>query len=100
MNPETTILVINAVVIAIAYTLIYPRFAGSNMNKLVTYDLLLTLLPLSLAWWLYAESDHQFNLIFMQTNWLVFTLVTYFIVEMPMSVGYMRVYYKDPNQKQ
>lgn len=99
MNPETTILLINAAVVAIAYTLIYPRFAGSNMGKLAVYDLLLSLVPLSIAWWLYANSGHEFNLIIMQTNWLVFTLVTYFVVEMPMSIGYMRAYYKDPNQK-
>ncbi len=99
MNPETTMLFINAAVIAVAYTLIYPRFAGSDMNKLVFYDLLLTLVPLSIAWWLYAESGHQFNLIVMQSNWFVFTLVTYFIVEMPMTLGYMRVYYKDTNKE-
>lgn len=98
MNPETTMLVINAVIVVIAYTLIYPRFAGSNMSKLSVYDVLLSLVPLSIAWWLYADSDHEFNLLVMQTNWLVFTLVTYFVVEMPMSIGYMRTYYKNPNK--
>jgi membrane protease YdiL (CAAX protease family) len=99
MNPETTMLVVNAVVIALAYTLIYPRVAGSNMGKMAVYDMVLSLIPLSIGWWLYAESGHQFNLIIMQTNWFVFTLATYFIVEMPMSIGYMRAFYKDPSQK-
>ena len=99
MNPETTILIVNTVVIVLAYTFFYPRYAGSQMGKLAVYDLLISLIPLAIAWWLYAESGHQFNLIITQTNWFVFTLATYFIVEMPMSIGYMRAYYKDPTQK-
>lgn len=99
MNPETTILVINTIIIVIAYTRIYPRYAKSDMGKLVVYDLLLTVVPLAIAWWLYANSGHQFNLIVTQTNWFIFTLVTYFIVEMPMTIGYMRAYYKEPTQE-
>ena len=34
MSPETTILLLNAAVIAIAYALVYPRFAGANITKL------------------------------------------------------------------
>lgn len=98
MNPETTLLVVNAIVIALAYTLFYPRYAGSQLNKLAVYDLLISIIPLSIAWWFYADSGHQFNLIIMQTNWFVFTLATYFIVEMPMSLGYMRAYIKDSNK--
>ncbi|MFZ9858075.1 MAG: hypothetical protein ACO3F2_07060 [Roseiflexaceae bacterium] len=99
MNPETTILIINTIVVVIAYTLIYPRYAKSNMGRLAVYDMLLSLVPLSFAWWLYADSGHQFNIIITQTNWFIFTLVTYFVVEMPLSVGYMRAYYKEPTEE-
>jgi hypothetical protein len=99
MNPETTILVVNAVVIAVAYTLIYPKYVGSQMSKLTFYDLLMSLIPISIAWWLYGESDHQFNAIIFQTNWFVFTLATYFIIELPMTIGYMRAFFKDPSDK-
>ncbi|MBM4412814.1 MAG: hypothetical protein FJ040_05120 [Chloroflexi bacterium] len=99
MNPETTMLLVNAVVIAVAYTLVYPRYAGSQMSKLTFYDLLISLMPLSIAWWLYGDSGHQFNAIIFQTNWFVFTLATYFIIEMPMTIGYMRAYIKDPDDK-
>jgi hypothetical protein len=98
MNPETTILIINTIVVVLAYSLFYPRYAGSHIGKLAVYDLLISVIPVSIAWWLYANSGHMFNLVIMQTNWFVFTLATYFIVEMPMSIGYMRAFYKDPNK--
>jgi hypothetical protein len=90
MNPETTMLLVNAVIIGLAYAFIYPRFAGNNVSKLAWYDVGVSIVPLLIAWYWYAEDAVTFNMVFFQTNWFMFTLITYFILELPMSIGYMR----------
>lgn len=98
MSHETTILLLNAAVIAIAYALIYPRFAGANIVKLAWYDVAVSLIPLGIAWYWYADADVRFNMVLFETNWFLFTAITYFILEMPMSIGYMRHYGVDQAQ--
>jgi hypothetical protein len=99
MSPETTILLLNAGVIALAYALIYPRFAGANITKLAWYDVAVSLIPLGIAWFWYADSGYAFNMVLFETNWFLFTAITYFVLEMPMSIGYLRHYGVD-NQQQ
>jgi hypothetical protein len=98
MSPETTILLLNAGVIAIAYALIYPRFAGANITKLAWYDVAVSLIPLGIAWYWYADVDYRFNMVLFEANWFLFTAITYFVLEMPMSIGYMRHYGVDQSQ--
>ena len=90
LSPETTMLLVNAIIIGLAYALIYPRFAGNDVTKLAWYDVAVSVVPLLIAWAWYAEDAVQFNMVFFQTNWFLFTLITYFILELPMSIGYMQ----------
>jgi len=39
MFPELTVLLVNAAVVVIAYFIVYPKFCGSNGNKIAANDL-------------------------------------------------------------
>ena len=45
-NPELFVLLLNAVVTGFAYFYIYPKFCGSDGNKITIYDLFVGSIPL------------------------------------------------------
>lgn len=92
MSPELIILILNAVLIVIAYQVVYPRWVGNSLQKLMINDVIATFISLIVTASLYAGRDYEFSLLVMTVNWFWFSLVTYSLMEMPMAVRYMRRY--------
>jgi hypothetical protein len=90
MSPELVILLLNTVLIVVAYQYVYPRWVGNNMQKLIMNDLIATFISLVVAGSLYSGSGEDFSLLVMTVNWFWFSLVTYSLMEMPMAMRYMR----------
>ena len=90
MSPELTVLLLNIVLIMLAYQYVYPRWVGNNMSKLIVNDIIATFISLLIAGSLYSSSGEDFLLLFGNVNWFWFTLVTYSVMEMPMAMRYMR----------
>lgn len=89
MHPFFIIIALNAVVYGLAYWVIYPRFCGRNMNRIVLIDCVLIAFILGIGYLLFHGQGHRFSLILFETNWVVFTILTGFAIEIPMVVRYM-----------
>lgn len=90
MSAELTILLLNAILIVIAYQYVYPRWVGNNMQKLMMNDLLVTFISLAVAGSLYSGSGERFFVLLGTVNWFWFSLITYSLMELPVAVRYMR----------
>ena len=92
LNLELIIILINISLLLFVYLWLFPRVAGSDIKKLSTYDLVTSLVSLSIAGSLFWGSGFEFNLLIDTTNWFWFTLVTYFVIEIPVALWYFKKY--------
>lgn len=88
MSAELSILLLNAAIIFIAYLSVYPKLAGSNINKVALCDCVASLFALSIVGYKYWGSGQSFDFIFMEMNWFWFTLVSYSVIEIPIALWY------------
>jgi len=91
-SPEQTVLLLNAIVIFIAYAFIYPRVAGNNFNKITGHDVVASSIVLITSGSLYWNSAIEFNLLITNVNWFWFTLITFGVIEIPVLVWYIKRY--------
>jgi len=89
-TPVATVLVTNIVLLLVAYQWLYPRYAGANMMRLAGLDLVMSIVSLVAMGLVFAGSGERFRLVFFDTNWFVFTLVTYALFEIPLYLSYQR----------
>ena len=67
-NQELFVLLLNAVVTGFAYFYIYPKFCGSDGNKIAIYDLFVGSIPLLIKGIIFWGSGVAFDLIFFTTH--------------------------------
>lgn len=91
-NPESLVIGINIGIILMAYILIYPKFVGSNFNKLMINDLVASLISLLISGFLFWGKGVDFNAILFITNWFWFSILTYLLIELPFMKRYMKKY--------
>jgi hypothetical protein len=89
MNELIVIFVI-IVTLAVGYLVVYPRVAGNDVRKMAWLDVALTLVPFIVSALLFWQSDPAFSLIFFDTNWFFFTLITMTVIEIPVLALYLR----------
>jgi len=89
-SPELSILLLNLVIILVAYLSIYPKLAGDSLNKISVYDLFVSAFSLLVVGLHYWGSGHEFNLFIMNVNWVWFTLITYGLIEIPILIWYIK----------
>lgn len=89
-NPEIIIILINLMIMIISYCLIFPAKAGSNIKKLLLFDLIAMIIAFSISGSIFINKTLQFNIVFANVNWFWFTLITYIILEFPFAVWYLR----------
>lgn len=89
MNELNMIFVI-LVTLAVAYLWVYPTFARNDIKKLQLYDIGLTAIPIIIAAYQFWVSNPIFNVLFFETNWFVFTLGAYFLLELPLFFWYLK----------
>lgn len=87
---EFTVIVLNAIIILVAYLSVYPKLAGNSFNKISFYDLFASGLALVIVGAKYWGSGQQFSLIVADVNWFWFTLITYAIIEIPVMLWYFK----------
>ena len=89
-SPEAQILILNAVIAGVAYLGIYPSLHKKTLNRIMTIDLVLTVVALTVAGALFWGSHQTFTLLFFQTNWVAFTLITLFVIEAPLFLNFAK----------
>ncbi|SFS09536.1 hypothetical protein [Yoonia litorea] len=88
--PELQILILNAVILGVAYLGIYPTLQEKTLNKIMVIDLLLTGLALLVAGGWFMGTSVGFSLLLFEANWVVFTLVTLFVMEVPVFLWFAK----------
>ncbi len=88
--PELQILILNAVILGVAYLGIYPTLAQKTLNRIMVIDVVLSALALLVAGGWFWGTGVTFNLLFFNTNWVIFTIITLFIMELPLFVWFAR----------
>ena len=102
-SPESQILILNGVILGVAYLGIYPSLQEKTLNRIMAIDLVLTVISLVVAGALFWGTGQTFTLLFFETNWAVFTLVTLFVIEVPLFFNFAKRHginlFDDPDER-
>lgn len=102
-SPEAQILILNGVILGVAYLGIFPSLHEKTINRIMTVDLILTVIAMVVAGALFAGSGQSFTLLIIETNWAVYTLVTLFVTEIPLFLNFAKRHginiFEDPDDK-
>ena len=90
LQPELLLALLNLVLVMITYLMIYPRFAGRNVNKLVVNDCLAMLISLAIAGAIFQDTGYDFSLLVIDVNWFWFSLTSYMLIETPFALRYIK----------
>ena len=90
MSAEFTIILLNAVIIIIAYVSVYPKLVGKNLNRVALFDCLASGSALVIVANKYWGTDASFDFLIAELNWFWFTLLSYSIIEIPVALSYFR----------
>lgn len=91
LNNELLIIILNLTILTISYSYIYPKFVVANKNKLIINSVISISLALIISGLNFADGE-KLNMIIFKTNWFTFTLISYFILEIPFAVKYIKKY--------
>ncbi|GGW59509.1 hypothetical protein [Alishewanella tabrizica] len=92
IEPELAVILLNATLLVLAYFWFYPRVAGANLQKVALFDVLTTAIALLIVGVKFWGSDYAFELLSFHFNWFWFTLLTYLVLEIPLSFWYLKRY--------
>jgi hypothetical protein len=89
LNQEQIILVTNAALMGYAYFWAYPALTEKTIAAITFRDAVISCMALLLAGALFWGTDQSFTLVFFETNWLVFSIVTLIIIEIPLFLWFL-----------
>ncbi|GAW95038.1 hypothetical protein MTCD1_00637 [Colwellia marinimaniae] len=90
MSAEFSIILVNAVIILIAYVSVYPKLAGKNLNKVALFDCVASCLALVIVASKYWGTSVEFDFLMVELNWFWFTLLSYSVIEIPVALWYFK----------
>ena len=90
LQPEIAVIALNIIIVLFAYLFLYSRTAGSNYARVALFDLLATGTSLVIVGSVYFGSETEFSLLMARVNWFWFTVITCFVIEIPMMNQYFK----------
>lgn len=84
LPPEAALLIINAVILGVAYLGIYPSFKTITLTKVAVVDSVLSGLSLLVAGALFWGTGVEFSMLLFSTNWFGFSILTMLLMELPL----------------
>lgn len=90
MIPEAKILILNAASLAVAWFGIFPSLREKTLMSLARADALVFAGVLAAVAGLFAGRGISFSLILFETNWFVFWLLTYVLMELPLMLWFCK----------
>ncbi|NOU52505.1 hypothetical protein HG263_18490 [Pseudoalteromonas sp. JBTF-M23] len=92
MGIEFNVVVLNMIVLSIAYGLIYPHCANT-LKKISLQDIMAACASLSVVGSVFYSSGVKFSFVWVDVNWFWFTLITFIALEIPLFIWYARRYH-------
>ncbi len=89
-SPEAQILILNGVILAVAYLGIYPSLEEKTLHNIMGIDLVLSAIALTVAGALFWGTETLFGMVFFDTNWAIFTIITLMVMEAPLFLNFAR----------
>ncbi len=96
MGPELRVLLVVAAVQVFAYAAVYPRLKVKTMMRLMKLERVISALLILAVGWVYAGSGIGFSVVLFDVPWWAFTLISGFVVEIPLFLWFSRRYGIDP----
>ncbi len=90
VTPEIQILILNSVIVLIAYFGIYPSLDDKTLDRIMSIDVVLSAIALTVTGALFWGTGTKFELLFFHTNWIVFTVATMLLMEIPLFLRFVR----------
>ncbi|MCC5450176.1 hypothetical protein LMJ53_00315 [Rheinheimera sp. UJ51] len=90
MSAELSVILLTTVLLLLAYFWLYPRVAGADLKKVALLDGLTTVIALGIVGTKYWQTEQVFELAGLHLNWFWFTLACYLILEIPLSIWYLK----------
>lgn len=87
---EIQIIIAALVTLAIAYLFVYPRFAKDDVNRMAWLDVAVGAMLLGVLAPFYWSGEENFTFFTFDTNWWIFTILVYALLEMPLFFLYIR----------
>lgn len=87
---EITIVFVNMAVLATAYLFVYPKYSGDDVRKLAKLDVVMGLIALGIVAFGSFGSAETFTFFFFDTNWWIFSIITYAVIELPIFFWYLK----------
>ena len=84
MTPEWTLIMINLIFLGFAYLWVYPRLDPVTLPAVLWRDAAITLASLLVAGLVFYGTGTEFSVIFFDTNWLVFSFLSFSAMEVPL----------------
>lgn len=92
LPPFLVILIVNTVLVSIAYGVVYPRLRPLTVRRMVATDLVLTTTALTIAGFLYAGQGLPFQVGPVPLHWWGASFLSLFALEIPLFVLFSRIY--------
>lgn len=89
-SPEAQILILNGVILGVAYFGIYPSLREKTLNRIMAIDLVLSVIAVGVAGALFWGTSTTFTLVFFKANWAVFCVVTLMAMETPLFLNFAK----------
>ncbi|WP_372869908.1 hypothetical protein [Shewanella sp.] len=91
-TPELAVVLLNLAIILVAYISVYPKIAGNSFQRISICDMAASALALLIVGTKYWGTDTEFSLLVADVNWFWFTLLSYFVLELPAVIWYFKKY--------
>jgi len=92
LSPEAQILILVGIILALAYLGIFPTLREKTLNRLMAIDLALSVLAVSIAGAWFWGTGVPFTLLLYETNWAIFTVVSYGVIEIPLFLAFAKAH--------
>lgn len=90
--PEAQILILVGVILGVAYYGIFPSMENKTLNRMMAVDLVLSALAITVAGALFWGTGTRFDLLLFETNWVVFTIACFAIIEIPLFLQFAKAH--------
>lgn len=92
VTPEVQILILNGLILAVAYLGIFPTLEQKTLNRMMAIDFVLTAVALAVAGAWFWGTGVTFTLLLFETNWFMFTLVCFALLEIPLFLRFAKAH--------
>lgn len=88
LSAEEVVLAINLSIISFAYFWLFPKVTDKSVQKLMSYDSVAVVVAVGIVGTIFYGSGTIFNLFSLELDWFSFSIVSYFVLEVPFALWY------------